>query len=152
MYYLAFKLTSFQEDAEEIAQETMAKAARSIHTFRGESNVKTWLWRIGINTSHDFMRRRKRNKDRIAALKENISKDDLVQRDREPDGFSDTMLEALNTLPEKQREALVLTECEDISHKEAAKILGCTTNTVSWRVFSAKGKLQKYFKKRGSYG
>ena len=63
-----------------------------------------------------------------------------------PDELSRRVQDALNRLPAKQRAAIVLTVYENQSHAEAAKTLGCTEATISWRVFAARQKLKRLLK------
>jgi RNA polymerase sigma-70 factor (ECF subfamily) len=132
----AYRLCLVQSDAQDIAQETFIKAARSLASFRGGSSFRTWLYRIATNAGRDWLRGKMRAQRLDAAL-----------ANETPDAaFAEghaAVAEALRALPENFREAIVLTFYEGMSHAEAARVLGCAETTVSWRVFRAKRKLKQ---------
>ncbi|MEO6788820.1 MAG: RNA polymerase sigma factor [Chthoniobacteraceae bacterium] len=132
----AYRLCLGQSDAQDIAQETFIKAARSLASFRGGSSFRTWLYRIATNTGRDWLRGKMRAEKLGAAL-----------ANETPDaGHAEAhaaVAEALRALPDDFRAAIVLTFYEGMSHAEAARVLGCAETTVSWRVFRAKRKLRQ---------
>ena len=132
----AYRICLGQSDAQDIAQETFIKAARSLASFRGGSSFRTWLYRIATNTGRDWLR----GKMRAERL-------DTALANETPDaGHTEghaAVAEALLALPENFREAIVLTFYEGMNHAEAARVLGCAETTVSWRVFRAKRKLKQ---------
>lgn len=132
----AYRLCLGQSDAQDIAQETFIKAARSLASFRGRSSFRTWLYRIATNTGRDWMRAKMRSEKLGAALANETP-------DAGHAGGHPAVAEALLALPENFREAIVLTFYEGMSHAGAARVLGCAETTVSWRVFRAKRKLRQ---------
>ncbi|HEX5397783.1 MAG TPA: RNA polymerase sigma factor [Verrucomicrobiae bacterium] len=142
---LTFRMTGSFDDAEELAQDAFLRAYQQLATFSGGSKFSTWLCKIAINLSLDWRRREKRRESvhsqwAADAIAENGSRDDF------PDELSRRVQAALDRLPAKQRAAIVLTVYENQSHAEAAKTLGCTEATISWRVFAARQKLKKLVK------
>lgn len=143
VYRLAYRWCGVQEDAEDIAQEVFVKLVRKLHTFSQKSSFQTWLYRIVVNTAKDFIRKRT-GKQQLEA--------DFVQEERlhnPTTSGQDTiaaarLLAAIDKLPLKQKEAVLLVHGEGFSHKETAKILGCAETTVSWRIFQAKKRLKKF--------
>jgi RNA polymerase sigma-70 factor (ECF subfamily) len=142
---VAFRMTGSLDDAEELAQDAFLRAYQQLGTFGGGSKFSTWLCKIAINLSLDWHRRESRRDDiqsKWAA--------EVVSENNPGDGFPDELSRrvqgALNRLPPKQRAAIVLTIYENHSHAEAAKTLGCTEATVSWRVFAARQKLKSLLK------
>ena len=142
---VTFRMTGSLDDAEELAQDAFLRAYRQLASFNSGSKFSTWLCKIAINLSLDW-RRREGRRDSIHsqwaadALSENNPDTSF------PDELSRRVQEALNRLPAKQRAVIVLTVYENQSHAEAAKTLGCTEATVSWRVFAARRKLKTILK------
>jgi RNA polymerase sigma-70 factor (ECF subfamily) len=142
---ITFRMTGSPDDAEELAQDAFLRAYRQLGSFDGGSKFSTWLCKIAINLSLDWRRRESRRDDihsKWAA--------DAVSANNPGAGFPDELSRrvqsALNRLPAKQRAAIVLTVYENQSHAEAAKTLGCTEATISWRVFAARQKLKRLLK------
>lgn len=138
IHALAYRLSLDVSLAEEIAHETFLKAARSIESFRGDHSFKGWLYRIAANSSRDALRRRRRETEVTKAFSEDRS----IQEEGRSAEFDDVAA-ALAALSEDLRAAVTLVYFEDLSHAEAAAILGCAETTVSWRLFRAKQKLRK---------
>src|SRR5208283_963094 len=142
---VTFRMTGSPDDAEELAQDAFLRAYRQLGSFGGGSKFSTWLCKIAINLSLDWRRRESRrsgihSKWAADAISENSPDGGF------PDELSRRVQDALNRLPAKQRAAIVLTIYENQSHAEAAKTLGCTEATVSWRVFAARQKLKHLLK------
>ena len=141
VYRLAYKWCGVQEDAEDIAQEVFVKLVRKLQTFRQKSSFKTWLYRIAVNTAKDFNRKRAAKQVRETAFA-------LDQRQQNP-AFTmedtlaaDRLKVAIDNLSLKQKEAVLLVFGEGLSHKEAARTVGCMEATVSWRIFQARKRLK----------
>ena len=142
---VTFRMTGSADDAEELAQDAFLRAYRQLGSFNSGSKFSTWLSRIAINLSLDWRRRESRRDDIHSKWAE-----DAVSSNSSNDGFPDELSrrvqDALNRLPAKQRAAIVLTIYENQTHAEAAKTLGCTEATISWRVFAARQKLKRLLK------
>lgn len=142
VYSLAYKWCGVKEDAEDIAQEVFVKLVRKLDTFAQKSSFKTWLYRIVINTAKDFDRKRTSKQTHEATFV-------LEQHLHNPAGLENKQLEsgrllaAIDKLPFKQKEAILLVFGEGLSHKETSQALGCAETTVSWRIFQAKKRLKK---------
>jgi len=141
VYRLAYKWCSVQEDAEDIAQEVFLKFVRKLQTFRQKSSFKTWLYRIAVNTAKDFNRKSaaRQTREKTFALEQQLqnpafTRDDTLAADR--------LKAAIDNLPLKQKESVLLVFGEGLSHKESAQILGCMEATVSWRIFQARKRLK----------
>lgn len=136
---LAYRMSGSQADAADLAQETFIRAYRQLHTFRAEAKFSSWLYRIGINTCLNWRK--------SAARRDRLHREFAEQPDTgpsEPDPRSAQIQAALTQLPLKQRAAIILTVYEEMSHAEAARALGCSETTVSWRVFRARRQLKKW--------
>lgn len=142
VYRLAYKWCGQRQNAEDIAQETFVKVVRKLRTFGHKSTFKTWLYRIVINTAKDFGRRR----DSRQAFETDLVREQLSHNpgpEQEDTVVADHILAALDRLPVKQKEAVLLVCGEGLSHKEAARALDCMETTISWRIFQARKKLKK---------
>ena len=140
IFRTACKWTGKKSDAEDIAQEVCIKLATAIQSFDGRSAFTSWLYRVTINMVRDMQRSSSR-RDR------NIDAFTLVHPDDDPGEQEEAttareLWTAVSELPEKQREAIMLVYAEDMSHAEAAEIMGCKEATVSWHIHEAKKTLR----------
>jgi RNA polymerase sigma-70 factor (ECF subfamily) len=134
---LAARLLLDLSAAEDVAQETFVRAARSLAEVHDPTGFRSWLFRIAANLCRDRLRqqgrRRLREEEfvRLTTAAEQTSEDQTLR-----------VVESLAGLPPEQREAIVLVFYENLSHAEAARIAGCATSTLSWRIMLAKRKLK----------
>lgn len=150
IHSLTFRMTGSLADCQDLAQETFIRAYRQLDSYQGTAKFSSWLYRIAVNTCLDWRRQEQRRERLLHAWGENAS--DLSAGNGAvayPDDLSREVQAALMKLPAKQRAAMVLTVYGGQNHAEAAKALGCSETTVSWRVFSARRKLKKILTKRG---
>ena len=141
VYRLAYRWCGIREDAEDIAQEVFIKLVRRLHTFSGNSSFTTWLYRITMNTAKDFGRRKDRKQHNEASFDAGQHQDRRDPNERDVLAATQLVTE-INRLPIKQKESVLLVFAEGLSHKAAAKILGCREKTVSWRIFQARKRLR----------
>jgi RNA polymerase sigma-70 factor (ECF subfamily) len=142
VYRYAFRWVALREDAEDIAQEVFIKLANSLHTFQQKSAFSTWLYRITANCTKDFLKKQHRWRENNA----DTPPDEQIASPNpgpEAKSFHEQITAAVHMLPQKLKEAVLLVFAEELSHKEAARILGCAETTVSWRIFQAKRMLKK---------
>ncbi len=137
-----------QENAEELAQEVFLKVARNIDNFRGESSVKTWIYRIATNQAKDFLKGRAKKESDLTA------ESDLEQLDSEradkdsPESISITkemnncIKEFIHRLPREYSTVLLLGELEGCKIQEISEILGISQNAVKVRLHRARAKLR----------
>lgn len=166
IYNLALRLMKSPEEAEEILQETFLAAFRAIHSFRAESGLHTWLYRIATNAA--LMRlRRQRN---VASLDELMAQDteeepqplQLVDWQPQPEEAALTaetraMLEAaLQRLPEAMRVVVLLRDVQGLSTDEVAEVLGLSVPAVKSRLhrgrLALRQQLADYFHDRRAIG
>ena len=153
VYSMVYGMLRNREDARDATQEAFVKAYNSLDRFRLESSFYTWLYRIAMNLSIDLIRKRKRRKqtsfdEAIAARDDDGGIADLHHGDSptkalERKQLYGRIMEALDTLPEDQRQAVLLRELEGLSYKEISEILDIPEGTVMSRLFYARKKLQK---------
>jgi RNA polymerase sigma-70 factor (ECF subfamily) len=144
LYSLTIRMTGSVADAEDLTQETFIHAFQQIGQFRGESSFGSWLYRIAVNKCLNWKKRERRRGEIHAEWSKNLDSGDA-----EKSVENEQIQEALLKLHPKQRAAIVLTIFQQLSHAEAARILKCSETTVSWRVFSAKGKLRRWLEAGG---
>jgi RNA polymerase sigma-70 factor, ECF subfamily len=141
IHALCFRMTGSVADAEDLAQETFVSAYGAWSTFRAESKVSSWLYRIAVNQCLNW----KTRKQRQARLLQDWADQSLSLGPAESN-ISRQIQDALVRLPAKQRAAIVLTTYDGLNHAQAAKVLGCSETTVSWRLFAARRKLKQLLK------
>jgi RNA polymerase sigma-70 factor (ECF subfamily) len=142
------------EDARDITQDVFIDVITNLHRFRGQSALSTWIYRITVNRSLNFLRKNKW-KENLSTGDPNDEKGngpvlhsaDLSQKNPaellELDDRSRILHQALGTLPEKQRIALTLAEFDELSYKEIAEVMQLTVSSVESLIFRAKRNLQK---------
>lgn len=148
VYNVALQYVQNKEDAEEITQDVFLKVHKKQEGFKGNAALKTWIYRITINTSLDYIKAKNRKKR--AAFK---NRDDNALQfisDFNHPGVALENKEALaklfkviNLLPENQRTVLLLLKVEDLSQKEVAEILDKTPKAIESIFQRAKTNLKK---------
>jgi RNA polymerase sigma factor (sigma-70 family) len=151
LYGVLYNMLGNHEDAADLSQEVFLKAFKSIHKFRSDSNFYTWLYRIGINTGLNHIKRRKEvplslnpwnpEAEEDPALKELASKDS-VGGALDVEELRERLNESLQKLSEEHRTVVVLHDIEGMRHQEIAKVLGCSEATARSRLFYAHQQLQ----------
>ena len=142
IYKVAFKMCGNRTDAEDIAQDVCVKLARSIESFDYRSKFETWLYRVTINSAKDRHKAGKRYASEAHGDFENAAWSSWPAAEPERHVALMRALDGLDALPDKLRDAVMLVYVEDLSHKEAAQVLGCAETTISWRIFMARKKLK----------
>ena len=154
VYALALRLLGDQGEACDVVQEVFLKVFRNIGSFRGQSSLKTWMYRITVNEAYNarrwFFRHRRReveldnNPDETRNWKENIPDSTRspfdVACDRERHVMIDRALEKINPI---FREAVVLRDTMDRSYEEIAEILGVSLGTVKSRILRGREALRE---------
>lgn len=129
---LAWQLTGSRADADDVAQDVCCTLVEKIGSFRGEAKFTTWLCGITYNACRDLHRRRRS----LSGFTERLAV--LAGLERAPDGrdLYDTiwLKSAIARLKPAYREAAVLVAGQQLTHAEAAEILGVAESTVSWRM------------------
>ena len=146
VYQLCYRFAGNHEDASDLSQDVFLRAYRGLRSFRGQSTLSTWLYRIGVNVCLN----RVAAKDTLRKLTEPIEQQQFV--DVRAESPSDLMLkderaarvrEAIAKLPGKQRATLILRAYQDMSHQEIADVLGSSVGAVKANFFHALGNLKK---------
>lgn len=145
VYRLALRCGLDAEEAEDGVQEVFLKVQRRIDTFRGEAALSTWLYQVALNTLLDYRRRVGRAgraqtfdpAEGVETAAEGPAPEELADR-RERRRL---VRAALDRLPLRFREVLVLRELEGLSYRDIARVLGLAQGTVESRIFRARERL-----------
>ena len=152
VFNTALGLLQHHTDAEDIAQEVFIQVYRSIHSFKEEASLATWLYRITVTKSLDLLRSKKRKK-RFGFVSSLFGAGNQpvfepgefnhpgVQLDRKEDAA--LLFKLINQLPENQRTAFILNKVEELSYREIAGIMGSTESAVDSLLQRAKQNLRK---------
>ncbi len=131
--------------ADDLTQEVFLRAIRGLAGFDGRAKFSTWLYRVAMNTTHSFLARR--NRSPVSFQRE--LPDQPQQTSKTPEGtameneLDGAIRAALADLTPKLRAAIVLTALEQKDAAEAARIEGCSTATMYWRIHEARKQLKK---------
>src|SRR5512135_1997065 len=154
IYATIYHMTSNHEDANDLAQDAFIKAHQALKTFKGGSSFYTWVYRIAVNKTINFLKQRKhRVQMSLNDLDFNAEHDpDLVAliSDRTPRRdvglaeLQEKLNGAMQKLSESHRLVVTLHDVQGLSHEEIAKIMDCNIGTVRSRLFYARQQLQAY--------
>jgi len=152
IYGLTYNMTSNREDAEDLTQEVFVKAFEALPRFKGKSSFYTWVYRIAVNKTINY--RKKRNRKRALSLDsfdQDIKLDDAYHemtakgsplRNISLSELQKKLNEALLNLSEKHRTVVVMHDMQGIPHDEIAKVVGASVGTVRSRLFYARRQMQ----------
>jgi RNA polymerase sigma-70 factor (ECF subfamily) len=145
-FTLAFRLTGNEEDARDVVQEAYIRAFRSLGRFRGDAQFSTWMYRITANCANTHLV--KRSKHRHEELDDASSIADLrptsdpeLQADAR--ALRDRLSDALEDLPTKLRQVVVLRDIYDLPHEAIAAELGISETAAKVRLHRARKKLRE---------
>jgi RNA polymerase sigma-70 factor (ECF subfamily) len=147
VYYLAYRMTRDHDSADELAQESFVKAYQALGNFKRGYNFYTWIYRICVNLSINFLKRERHT----------VSADYLKELDLLPEaGLESDQLErmitseqagivkqALEQLPADQKAAFLLKTYDNMSYEQMSEAMGCSIGTVMSRLFRARQKLRR---------
>lgn len=146
IYRTIFRFTQNHGDTDDLAQETFMRAFKAIRHFHQKSEFYTWIFRIAVNQSLNFLKKKKRE----------MAKEEYQERrlDKQLSGGSSAesvslnkelearLQDAVKSLPPSYRSSFVLVVFQAMTHGEAARVLRCSESTVSWRMHKARKMLQ----------
>ena len=154
IYATIYHMTANHEDANDLAQEAFIKAFQALPSFKGGSTFYTWLYRIAVNKTINFLKQRKnRQHMSLNDLDFNAEHDpDLMAliSDKTPvrevglTELQNKLNEALLKLSEPHRMVVVLHDVQGVSHDEIAEMMDCNIGTVRSRLFYARQQLQGF--------
>ena len=154
IYATVYHMTSNHEDANDLTQESFIKAYRALKSFKGDSSFYTWVYRIAVNKTINFLKQRKNrvqmslndldfnaehDPDLVALISHNTPRRDLGLAE-----LQEKLNAAMQKLSEHHRMAVVLHDIQGMSHEEVGAIMDCNVGTVRSRLFYARQQLQAY--------
>lgn len=150
VYGLAYQLTGNHEDADDISQEVFIRAYRSIRKFRGKAKISTWLYRITVNLSINYMKKKLKYAHEHTDEEAFDGKADPIVPEQPGDPLQEIEAEELaqgirmatESLPVKEKTVFILRVNQDLPYKEIARILDCPIGTVMSRLNRARRKLR----------
>jgi RNA polymerase sigma-70 factor (ECF subfamily) len=154
LYSTVYHMTSNHEDANDLVQDALIKAYQSLGSFKGQSSFYTWVYRIAVNRTINFLKRRKnRNHYSLDDVDANIQSDpDFVElmshvtprREVGLNELQEKLNEALQKLSEAHRGVVIMHDIQGMTHADIAKVIKCSEGTVRSRLFYARQQLQTY--------
>jgi len=157
-----FRYVNNVEDSDDIAQEVFIQVYESMSHFREESQLSTWVYRIAVNKSLDFLRSKKRKKrfGQLTSLFKSVGDEEEIieiptygtpERELEDKERKEVLDWAISKLPDNQKTAIILSKYQGFSNKEITDIMNTSLSAVEALMHRAKKNLQKqlydYFKK-----
>jgi len=157
VYNVIFKICQNHDDSAELTQDTFVKVLESINSFRGKSSFYTWLFRVAVNHSLNYCKRRfklspvsldaendqlEEGKGKLAAVLADPNGVDpaVVAQQKE---LSQIVVNSIGQLQQEHRVVLVLRDIEQMSYAEIAAVLQIETGTVKSRLSRARAKLRQ---------
>ncbi len=140
IFRTACKWCGKRSEAEDIAQEVCVKLAKAIASFDGRSAFTSWLYAVTLNVARDHHRARARHGRREEAYLMEASEE--APPDQEDAVMKNELWAAVRSLPEQQRDAVLLVYGEELSHAEAGAVMGIREGTVSSHIHDAKKALR----------
>ena len=149
LYWQVRRIVLTHEDSNDVLQNVFIKAWSHLDSFRNDSELSTWLYRIAINESLDFVRRSK-NINAVSADAEDSGVANMLLADEYFDGNeTEAMLqEAISTLPDVQRTVFNLRYFDNMRYSEISKILATSEGALKASYHIAVKKISEYFKSR----
>lgn len=157
IYNLVYRMISKKEDVEDLTQEAFIKAFNSLQNFDKQFAFSTWLFKIATNNAIDYLRKKKLatfSIDKEIAADDSDYKFEIPDHESKPDRhivdeqMKQILNEAIETLPPKYKEVIVLRHKEEKEYEEIAKELKLPLGTVKAHIFRGRELLNKYLKDR----
>lgn len=151
VYNLALNILHNEKDAEDIAQEVFTSVFLTIHQFKGDAKLSTWIYRIGVNKCQELIRSRSRKKrfgflttldkaETGTQLSANFNHPGIALENKERSAL---LFAALDRLPENQRIAFTLHKMDGIPYEEIAGIMSTSLSSIESLIFRARQNLKK---------
>ena len=132
-------------DAEDLTQEVFVKVSQALPTFRGESKLSTWIYRIATNTAFDRLRSPSLQRAARAAVEDpQLATEESLGIDQElvRQEMNECIRRYIDTLPPRYRSAVILNEDEGLTNQQIADVLGISLDTVKIRLHRARSRLK----------
>jgi len=157
-----YRFTNLRENSEDLAQEVFLRVYRSAKQYKPEAKFTTWLYKIATNVSLTYVKKKNKNKNvSLDEMNENTGEvedssveisDDIIYRNE----MKNLIFSAMESLPEREKVAIMLCKYEGLSYEETANVLECTVGAVKAYVHRGRmklvNKLKPYLTEEGEYG
>lgn len=147
VYRVARRVVGSHEAAEDVAQQVFITMFKKLHTFRGDSRLSTWLYRVTTNACYDYLRRQ-RPATAVEDLDGFPSRDGTARERLTTDETLARVTAHIQMLPPKQRLTVTLRVCEELSFKEVAHAVGCSVNAAKVNYFHGIRRLRDLLQAR----
>ena len=144
LYWQIRRLVFVHEDADDILQNVFLKAWKNIDTFRNDSKLSTWLYRIALNESVDFIRKKK-NETSLPAVEESLAQKLMADEYFDGDEIQATLQEAIASLPDKQRIVFTMKYFEEMKYEDMSALLGTSVGALKASYHLAVKKIEQFF-------
>ncbi|WP_051428252.1 sigma-70 family RNA polymerase sigma factor [Bacillus sp. J33] len=146
VYLLAYSFVKDRGLAEDISQEVFLKVYKYLDSFRGEAALKSWIYRITVNTSKDFLKKKSMKQLLLeSSFLENFKRTESAETSFLKAVRNEQLLQTILTLPMKYREVIVLHYFFDIKVNKLSSVLDLNTNTVKTRISRGRDILRRKF-------
>jgi len=154
VYTTIYNMTANHEDANDLVQEAFIRGFQALGSFKGDSSFYTWVYRIAVNKTLNFLKSRKsktmmslndldlsaeNDPDLVALISEQTPRRDAALKE-----LQEKLNEALLKLSETHRMVVVLHDVQGVPHEEIARLMDCNIGTVRSRLFYARQLLQSH--------
>lgn len=153
VYNICFSLLHNIQDAEDVTQEVFIEVLQNLHKFRGDSELGTWIYRIAVNRSLNFIRKNKKLRwwkqvDEFLSFSDTgYNEPAETIQPVEHDEEKRMLYKAIDSLPENQRLAFTLNKIDELPYNEVARIMDVSHAAVESLLHRAKLNLQRSLKK-----
>lgn len=160
VYSISFRILGNNDNALDVSQDVFLKIYRSINTFRAESRLSTWIYRITVNMCMDYIRKLKRHK--TVSLNQGDESEQAAELDIEddsptPEQYLDRQVNiqmlhrAIVKLSKEHKAVIVLRDIQGFSYSEISEILSCNEGTVKSRISRARERLRTILLHDGNF-
>lgn len=147
VYRAAYRWCGRKADAEDVAQDVCVRLGRAIRDYQGTSAFTTWLYAMTLNAARDLVRKRARDTAKTDAYGAYVAI--AGEAFAGADDPAEALWTAVRTLPDKQRDAVLLVYGEGLNHAAAAEVMAISEATVSWHIHEAKKRLKVLMRSAG---
>jgi RNA polymerase sigma-70 factor (ECF subfamily) len=149
IYQTVLWMTKNQQDADDLCQEAFLHAYKHLKSFKQRSSFYTWIYRIAVNLTLNFLKKKMKEKKRSAMpVEECYQGNGSSTSTFSPEESSlrkelrIKLKQAIDSLPDPYKMSFVLVVFQGMSHSQASEVMGCSESTISWRMFKARKMLQ----------
>lgn len=150
VYSTALRYMASHDDADDVTQEVFIKALRNLKKFKGNSSLKTWLYRITVNQSLNM--KRKKSVFSFLGMDDDLAYNKVISETDQPDTIlegkelEERFMNALASLPDKQRETFALRYFDNMTYDEISDMIGTSVGGLKANYYQAVKKLGKFLK------